>query len=71
MPASFNILRLRPEHTGLVPGLLDMFGAAFEDIESYNAKRPDAAYLCKLVAKNGVIVLAAEREGRVIGGLVA
>lgn len=71
MTASFTTQRLRPEHASHVPGLLDMFGTAFEDPISYAAKRPDAAYLAKLLAKDDVFVIAALLEGQVVGGLVA
>ena len=71
MPAVFTVQRLRPAHAHLVPGLLDMFGTAFEDPVSYAAKRPDAAYLAKLLAKDEVFVIAALANSKVVGGLVA
>jgi aminoglycoside 3-N-acetyltransferase I len=71
MPTTFKVQRLRPEHTVLVPGLLDMFGAAFEDTDTYSAHRPDADYLRKLLAKDNVIALAAVQGEHVVGGLVA
>ncbi len=67
----FKIQRLSAEDTALVPGLLDMFGAAFEDQDSYGARRPTDAYLRQLLARPGVIVLAAMQAERVVGGLVA
>jgi aminoglycoside 3-N-acetyltransferase I len=66
-----TILRLRPEYVALVPSLLDMFGAAFEAIDEWSAKRPDAAYLAKLLAKDDVFVIVAVSLGKVVGGLVA
>jgi aminoglycoside 3-N-acetyltransferase I len=68
---SFTIQRLHPEHAALVPGLLDMFGTAFEDPISYARARPDAAYLQRLLAKDHVFVLAAVQQSQVVGGLVA
>ncbi len=67
----FTVQRLRPEHAALVPGLLDMFGTAFEDPISYARARPDAAYLQRLLAKDHVFVLAAVQQNQVVGGLVA
>ena len=67
----FSIQRLRPESSHLVPGLLGMFGNAFEDADTYTARRPDAAYLAKLLAKNEVFVIAAVAQGKIVGGLVA
>ncbi len=69
--APFPIQRLLPEHAHLVPALLTMFGQAFEDEESWSARRPDADYLAQLLRKPEVIVLAAFSEGEVVGGLVA
>jgi aminoglycoside 3-N-acetyltransferase I len=68
---SLTVLRLRPEHAHLVPSLLDMFGTAFEAVDEWTTKRPDAAYLAKLLAKDDVFVIAAVAQGKVIGGLVA
>ena len=71
MTTSFTIQRLRPEHIHLVPGLLDMFGSAFEDPSNYGAKRLDTAYLTKLLTKDDVFVIAAVVEEKIVGGLVA
>ena len=71
MNAVTIIQRLRPEHSALVPSLLDMFGVAFEDSISYASKRPDAAYLTKLLGKDDVFVIVAVAQDKVVGGLVA
>ena len=71
MNAVTIIQRLRPEHAALVPSLLDMFGVAFEDSISYASKRPDAAYLTKLLGKDDVFVIVAVAQDQVVGGLVA
>lgn len=71
MHPDLKVQRLRPEHASLVPGLLDMFGAAFEDAQAYGAQRPDAAYIDKLLGKDSVMVLAAFKGECVVGGLVA
>jgi aminoglycoside 3-N-acetyltransferase I len=68
---AFTIHRLRPESAHLVPGLLDMFGLAFNDIETYSAKRANADYLNKLLANDSMFTLAAVKDGTVIGGLLA
>ncbi len=67
----FTIQRLRPEHADLIPGLFDMFGLAFEDIDTWTAKRPGAVYLQKLLAKDDVFIIAALKGAQVVGGLVA
>ena len=71
MNNTFQVQRLRARDAALIPGLLDMFGTAFEDPTSYAARRPDAAYINKLLAKDYVFVIAALVEGKVVGGLVA
>ncbi len=71
MSITFSILRLRPEHAHLVLSLMDMFGAAFEAVDEWSAKRPDVAYLAKLLVKDDVFVIAAVVEEKVVGGLVA
>ncbi len=71
MNTHYAIMRLRPEHAHLVPSLMDMFGTAFEAVDEWSAKRPDSAYLAKLLAKNDVFVIAAVAHGKVVGGLVA
>jgi aminoglycoside 3-N-acetyltransferase I len=71
MSTNFSILRLRPEHAHLVPSVLNMFGTAFEAVDEWSAKRPDATYLAKLLAKDDMFVIAAISQGIVLGGLVA
>ena len=66
-----SIQRLRPESDHLVPGLLSMFGEAFEDQDTWGLKRPDADYHRWLLANDSVISLAALIGQRVVGGLVA
>ncbi len=51
--------------------LLTVFGAAFEDHETYGAKRPSVDYLRRLLGSDSFIALAAEDQGQVIGGLAA
>lgn len=51
--------------------LIDVFGKVFDDPESYHAQQPTDSYLQAFLAANSHIVIVAEYEGRVIGGLVA
>ncbi len=69
--STFTVQRLRTEDGHLVPGLLGMFGKAFEDADAYTAKQPDAAYLAKLLAKDEVFIIAVVAQAKVVGGLVA
>lgn len=55
----------------LMTGMLDVFAEAFEDPESYVARRPSAAYLQRLLAGDSFIGLVACVGDQVIGGLAA
>ncbi|WP_129673513.1 AAC(3)-I family aminoglycoside N-acetyltransferase [Candidatus Chloroploca sp. Khr17] len=66
-----NIHYLTAEDLPLMDGLLTMFGEAFDDLATYTAHCPDAAYLQRLLSDDTFIALAAVKNGTVIGGLVA
>lgn len=51
--------------------LLDTFGEAFDDVETYSSNRPDANYLRQLLGSDYFIALAALKHGNVVGGIVA
>lgn len=55
----------------LVRRLLDMFGVAFEDAQTYGAAQPDDEYLDRLLADPTITALVATESGAVLGGLVA
>jgi aminoglycoside 3-N-acetyltransferase I len=65
------ICRLTRQDDALLRSLLATFGEAFEDPHTYGAKQPGAAYLQELLGTDYCIVLAALKEGDVVGGLVA
>jgi len=48
-----------------------MFGEAFEDVPTYGAKRPSAAYLDELLGGPSFIALVAVKGREVVGGLAA
>ncbi|MFA6115039.1 MAG: AAC(3)-I family aminoglycoside N-acetyltransferase [Sphingomonas sp.] len=66
-----TIHRLAPDDLALMDALLDTFGEAFEDTESYDSKRPSPAYLRRLLGSEHFFALAAVRDGAVVGGLAA
>jgi aminoglycoside 3-N-acetyltransferase I len=66
-----TIRRLTPADIPLMRALNAVFGAAFEDPETYGAEPPEEAWLAGLLAKDHVIALAALGGGAVVGGLVA
>jgi aminoglycoside 3-N-acetyltransferase I len=69
--ASYRVQRLLSGDLVLMHGMLGMFGAAFEDPDSYDKKRPSDAYLQKLLASETFIALAALSGDQVVGGLAA
>ena len=69
--ASFRVQRLLPGDLALMHGMLDMFGKAFEDPDSYDKKRPSDAYLQKLLVGESFIALAALNGDQVVGGIAA
>jgi aminoglycoside 3-N-acetyltransferase I len=55
----------------LMDALLEMFGEAFNDAESYNANRPSNDYLRQLLNRDYFIALAAIANDQVVGGIAA
>ena len=51
--------------------LLDMFGEAFDDPDSYSAKRPSVEYQRRLLASDYFIALAAFKGSEIVGGIAA
>ena len=52
-------------------GLLDLFGAAFEEPETYGGARPSPDYLRSLLGDPGFVALVAVVGDKVVGGLAA
>ena len=52
-------------------GMLTVFGEAFDDVETYRAKRPGAKYLAQLLDSDDFVALVAISGGAVVGGLAA
>lgn len=51
--------------------MLDMFGMAFNEPDTYSKAQPDDAYLRKLLSSEHFIALAAIKDGQVVGGIAA
>ena len=49
--------------------MLDLFGKAFDEKDTYSSKQPDEAYLRHLLGSDTFIAIAALKEERVVGGL--
>jgi aminoglycoside 3-N-acetyltransferase I len=66
-----SIRILGPDDATLLRSMLHMFGKAFEDVPTYSAAQPGAAYLDRLLASDTFLALAALQAGAVVGGLAA
>lgn len=66
-----HIHHLAPADAPLLETLSEMFGAVFDEPETYTGSRPGAAYLQGLLSGDTFIALAALKNGDVVGGLAA
>jgi aminoglycoside 3-N-acetyltransferase I len=66
-----TIQQLAADDERLMRALLSVFSEAFDDADTYGAKRPAPAYLRQLLASDYFIALVARDESEVIGGLAA
>ncbi|MFN3988119.1 MAG: AAC(3)-I family aminoglycoside N-acetyltransferase [Rhodocyclaceae bacterium] len=66
-----EIRQIGPHDIALMHALLATFGEAFGDMDTYNANRPDDAYLQRLLGGDTFIALVAVEDGAVVGGLAA
>lgn len=71
MDTTIDIRRLGPADVALMRSLNVLFGAAFNNAETYTQAAPADTYLAALLAKDPVIALVAVAAGQVVGGLVA
>lgn len=67
----FELRQLAPDELATMHGLLDMFGEAFDEVETFSRARPDVAYFERLLGGEHFIALAALKGGVVVGGLAA
>jgi aminoglycoside 3-N-acetyltransferase I len=68
---ALTVQQISNNDLALMESLVTMFGIAFSDVETYTAKRPDPAYLQKLLASDVFIALAAVKNDEVVGGIAA
>lgn len=69
--SGYTIQRLAEDSGELMNALLCVFGEAFDDADTYGARRPRPEYLRQLLASDTFIALAAVEGSQVIGGLAA
>ncbi|MEL6161352.1 MAG: AAC(3)-I family aminoglycoside N-acetyltransferase [Cyanobacteria bacterium J06627_32] len=68
---SLKIHPLAPNDISLMNALLTTFGQAFNEMETYTAKRPSDRYLHQLLSSDTFIALAALKNNTVVGGIAA
>ena len=64
-----DIHRLVPGDHALFAGMLDVFGTAFRDTQTYGAQRPSAPYVDSLLENPAFLGLVAVEGTRVVGAL--
>ncbi|HEU5482451.1 MAG TPA: AAC(3)-I family aminoglycoside N-acetyltransferase [Sphingomicrobium sp.] len=65
------VRRLGPDDIEPMRGLIRMFGEAFGELATYEAKPPGDSYLERLLRDPKFVALAAIEAGDVVGGLAA
>lgn len=68
---AYTCQQITASELGLLHQLLDVFGEAFNEPETFGSAVPSEGYLRGLLGKSNVIALAGVSDGRVVGGLVA
>ncbi len=68
---SYRLLHLRKGQSEILRQLVQMFGEAFEEPETYLSKKTSSEYLEGLLQKSHIIFICAVFEDRVVGGLAA
>jgi aminoglycoside 3-N-acetyltransferase I len=69
--APVRIVRIGPDDLAMMHALLDVFGEAFGEEDTYGGARPGPEYLRRLLASDTFIALAALKGDGVVGGLAA
>lgn len=66
-----TVRRLGADDVAAMRDLNALYGDAFEDHQTYRHDTPDDAWIARLLAKDAIILLVAEDDGAIIGGLTA
>jgi aminoglycoside 3-N-acetyltransferase I len=69
--SAYTIIRLDRDDIDLMRGMLECFGEAFGERDTYCAAQPDDRYLRDLLSGDSFVAIVALWEGEVIGGLTA
>lgn len=71
MTPTIRIRALGSNDVAPMRAMLNMFGKAFDDPETYTVAQPDDAYLTQLLSSSTFVAIAAFDESNVIGGIAA
>ena len=71
MTSGIFVRRLGPDDVMTARDLNALYARAFDDPDSYVAASPSDDYLRRLLGRDGIVLLAAEIEGRAVGALTA
>ena len=66
-----HIKQLTADDLDLMNSLLDCFGEAFEELDTYGKNRPDASYMREFLGSKTFISLVAHINNNVVVGLAA
>jgi aminoglycoside 3-N-acetyltransferase I len=69
MPVS--VRQITPNDVAMMQALLETFGDAFSDVDTYTGNRPSAGYLRRLLGSEYFIALAASKNDEIVGGIAA
>jgi len=72
MPTNpFSVRVLGIEDVASMRSVLNMFGEAFQDVQTYSGSQPSTAYLERLLGSDTFIAVAALKGDEVVGGIAA
>lgn len=66
-----KVRRLGPADIEAARNLNALYADAFEDVDTYRHDTPNDTWLARQLAKAATIILVAEAEGKIVGGLTA
>ena len=70
-PARYSYRHLTCADVSLLKALLQVFGEAFHEIDTYKRSAPNDDYLSRLLTKQHFIAVVAMNGSEVVGGLAA
>lgn len=71
MKFEYEIKQIDPDQVHLMRSLLEVFGEAFSEMNTYVGSQPTFAYLRQLLARDHFIALVSLKGEEVVAGLVA